>query len=439
MSLPPALRFLLVLVSAASAYGGTPSVAPQDSKNPVALENAVSFDLMSSHWNLNAGYQWRQLGSLNFQTGSQAARSSLPWMAGGGGSSRAGGSSTSSLGDPNAAGSSTSVGNRTYSDGYVNQDGGTPFFGDTWNWGYNNASQVQGNTLSYHNIYGTTSTTAGGTATSNSQTSSLRSDLGWSSDLSGSGWFASIGSPAIFARGPVAVNLELGYSYASADASHDSANVFTAHQTSVQRSTAGSSTTNTTTATDVYDTTGVSVPSAPYSGTFAGPGPLISNIPSSRTLSNATTTGSVSGSNRTSISTADFSSHVNESLDMKMNTISFGPHLSWESHRFVLGLSSGFALNIADWEASYQEDLSVRQNGGALSLLKRYHFDNSGTDVLPGVYIEVNANYRITKHVALFVGGRYDWAGTIHDSVGPSDFSFKASGWTAQGGFTVTF
>ena len=432
MSLTPALRPLLVLVLVTSAHGGTPTITPQDSKNPVALDNAVGFDLMSSHWNLNAGYQYRQLGSLDFHTGSQAARSPLPWMAGGS-RSTGGSSGTSSFGDPNAAGSATSIGNRTYSDGYVNQDGGTPFFGDTWNWGYNNASQVSGNSLSYHNIYGTSSATA--STTSNSQTSSLRRDAGWNSDLSGSGFFASLGSPAIFARGPLAVNLELGYSWASADAGHHSSNVFTAHQASVQRS--GGTTTTTTTATDVYDTTGVTVPSAPYSGTFTGPGPLISNIPSNRSLSTAATNSG--GNGRTSVSTADFSSHVNESLDMKMNTISFGPHLSWESNHFVLGFSTGFALNIADWDASYQEDLNVRQNGGASRLLKRYHFDNSGTDVLPGVYVELNANYRITKHIALFVGGRYDWAGSIHDSVGPSSFSFKASGWTAQGGLTVTF
>ena len=188
----------------------------------------------------------------------------------------------------------------------------------------------------------------------------------------------------------------------------------------------------------MYDTTGVSVPSAPYSGTFTGPGPLISNTPTSRTLSTATnSTGSSGG--RASVSTADFSSHVNESLDMKMNTISFGPHLSWESNHFALGFSSGFALNIADWDASYQEDLNVRQNGGASRLLKRYSFENSGTDVLPGVYVELNANYRITKHIALFGGGRYDWAGSIHDEVGPSSFDFKVSGWTLQGGLTVTF
>src|SRR5436309_2142429 len=130
MSPPIALRLSLVLVIAACAHAGTPApVDPYaaDSKTPQSLENAVTFDPASSHWSLSGGYQWRQLGSLNFQTGSQAAHTSLPWMAGGGGSNSRAGTSNSTFGDANAAGSSTANANRTYSDGYVNQDGGTAF------------------------------------------------------------------------------------------------------------------------------------------------------------------------------------------------------------------------------------------------------------------------------------------------------------------------
>src|SRR5580704_4143227 len=46
-----------------------------------------------------------------------------------------------------------------YVDGYVLQDSSGNAGGLTWNWGYNNASQVQGNTLTLH---GATSTTLNG-------------------------------------------------------------------------------------------------------------------------------------------------------------------------------------------------------------------------------------------------------------------------------------
>lgn len=433
-------RVSLALAIVTPAFAGSPTLAPLD-KTPVNIEQAATFAPLSASWNLSAGYQWKQLGSLNFNTGSQAAHSSLPWMAGRPGGASAPASSSSSFGDPNAAGSTSSIANRTYSDGYVNQDGGTAFFGDTWNWGYNNASQVQGNNLSFHNIYGNSTTT--GTASSSSfssSSSSLRHDLGWSSDLSGSGWFASLGSPAIFTRGPIAVSMELGYSYASAGAGQTTDGVFQAHQESGTRTTTGSSTTTTTTtATDIYDVTGLIVPSAPYQGTFTGPGPLISNTPASRNLASSSAVSTTPGRTSTSISTADFVSNVNESLHMKLNTISIGPHLSWETGRLALGVSTGFALNVADWDSSYQENLNVRQNGGAYRLLKRYQYESNGVDVLPGAYLELNANLRLTRHVALFVGGRYDWAGSLHGDVGPSTFDFKVRGWSALGGVTVTF
>ena len=40
--------------------------------------------------------------------------------------------------------------NRNYADGYVHVDSSGNAGGQTWNWGYQNASQVQGNTLTMH-------------------------------------------------------------------------------------------------------------------------------------------------------------------------------------------------------------------------------------------------------------------------------------------------
>ena len=55
------------------------------------------------------------------------------------------------LGNLNFAGPAAGVGgNQTYDDGYVNVDSSGNAGGLTWNWGYQNASQVQGNTLTMH-------------------------------------------------------------------------------------------------------------------------------------------------------------------------------------------------------------------------------------------------------------------------------------------------
>src|SRR5580692_11364389 len=121
---------LASLTLAAFAFAGPVSPinpnpdSSKDAKSPAELQNAVTFDPISADWTLTAGYQYREMGSLNFHTGSAASHYALPWMAGGAGQSSSS-SSTSTFGNSNAAGSSSAIGNRTYSDGFVNEDGGT--------------------------------------------------------------------------------------------------------------------------------------------------------------------------------------------------------------------------------------------------------------------------------------------------------------------------
>lgn len=338
---------------------------------------------------------------------------------------------------------------RTYDDGFVNQDAGTPIFGDTTFWGYNNASQLQGNTLSFNAVTGSTTTTvsssSSSTSTRTSSSSRLSSGLGWNDDLEGSGWFAQIESPALFKLGPVALSLDLGYSFAGADSSQSTGGVFQARQESVQTRSTGAGVTSVRTrtgsVTDSYDVTGLIIPSAPYAGTNGGIGPLITNVPASRQNTN---TNSVSfplnspASSSSSRSSALFLSNVHESFEVDLHTLSFGPRFSYEYKRVRLGLGLGFGLNIADWEADYQETLSVRQNGGKSRVLKRYHENSSGTEVLPGFYLEPSLQVRLFQRVSLFASGRYDWAESFSSRVGPSAFDFEAGGWSAMAGFTFS-
>jgi hypothetical protein len=532
---------------------GTSATDALNSPLSVPLSEAANFSPMSSAWNFSTGYQWRQIGDLDFKTGSQAARGSLPWMAGRGrsGSVSSTSSSSSSTGTPvtvsnssstssqtssSSTGSNANVGtagpvggiaNRTYSDGYVNIETDTPNTGRTGFWGYNSTGQISANgsrlnfqttapgastttsitTTSTNNASttgGTTDTRTRSTSTTTFTTqyrssSSLSDDLAWDSSLSGSGWFARIESPALFIRGAMAVSMEVGYSFANADASHRNNPVFRARQetrqsartlisaasTSTQTSSIGGSTTtsssttnstnsSTNTITDSYDLAfddgefvgNIVLPPAPYAGTADDPqGTQIPNIPASRTITSAsstststtqgptTTTGTppdtissttatssvADGGTITETTMADFFSNVTESLDVDLHTISLGPHFSMEWQRVRVGLSTGLAINVADWNADYREDLYVSENGGTAQLLGRYQDHKGGAKVLPGFYIETNANVRLTRRVSLFAGGRYDWAGTLRGTVGPSNFALALGGWSALGGVTITF
>ena len=104
-----------------------------------------------------------------------------------------------------------------------------------------------------------------------------------------------------------------------------------------------------------------------------------------------------------------------------------------------MGLSTGLAINIADWNADYQEELFVSKNGGRARLLRKWWDHENGTKVLPGFYVEANVDMRLTDRVSLFGGGRYDWTGALSGTVGPSSFDLDLGGWSVQGGLTVSF
>lgn len=368
---------------------------------------AVIMPTEGSSWRVSVGAQWRQLGSLEWQTGSAAAGWSLPWMAGRG--TNSGGSNVPQ-----------GQGDHSYDDGFVNADAGTPFTGTTWFWGYNNASQVQGADLVFHG-------SGGGSTYSRSSWSSVRNSS-WSDELEGAGVFAKLESPELLKLGSIGVSLELTYSWAKDESSQVTRDVFRAGQGS--RATWGGGSFE-----DRYDVSGVLLPLAPYAGTFAGPGATIPNAPSSRTYTGG------SGSSGSEVETALFSSDVRESFEINLHTISLGPKFSGEllNKALRVGLGAGFALNIADWDAEYEETLTVRQNSGRSRTLKRWEYDESGTEVLPGFYIEAMAEVRMTDRISAYVAGRYDWSKNMSENIGPSRMRFEPGGWSVMTGVTFKF
>ena len=76
--------------------------------------------------------------------------------------------------------SSSGAAHGDYVDGYVRQDSSGNAGGMTWNWGYNNASQVQGDTLTLHQA---ASTSLGGDSLSQDGGPQWGFDLAYGRDL----------------------------------------------------------------------------------------------------------------------------------------------------------------------------------------------------------------------------------------------------------------
>jgi hypothetical protein len=187
--------------------------------------------------------------------------------------------------------------NRDYNDGYVDVDISGNAGNKTWNWGYQNANQINGNTLSLH------ASSGGGTLTDNSDPN-LGFDLNYARDLGHTDW------------GRWGFKVALGYTRINVkdDQSLNGQNI-----------------------TDQYNLGGIMPPNAPYSGNAKGPGVLINSIPTSRTSDPILITGS-------------------RSLDATVGDFRLGPFVDFNlTKRLSLELGGGLDVGLVDSTFTFSE------------------------------------------------------------------------------------
>jgi hypothetical protein len=355
-------------------------------KAPVSAKNAKSVvktePLSDLAWHVSAGYIWRNLGNLSFSSNPRAQGYALP--------------------APNytgTAGTASGLGGHTYNNGFVNADDSSSSTGDTWFWGYNNDSQLNGTDLSF-------------SGTALTQTRSIDTHPGWSEDMAGGGPILSVGADKALSIPGLRVGAEFSVSLIVADQDNhlntlrDNRQMFNV--------------------TDHYMVDPLGIPSAPFTGSLAGPGPIIPAAPSTRDVH-----GSAPGSTL-------FIDDVHESLDLTLTTLSLGPTASYERGRLKGTFGLGFALNIASWDADKTDTLYQRSDAGT-SVLARWHDGSSGTDVLAGFYLQASATYAINDRWSVQAFGRYDWSQALEGEVGGSKFSLDLTGWSVGGGVVYRF
>ncbi len=253
------------------------------------------------------------------------------------------------------------AGQGNYADGFVRGSISTnsPY---TWNWGYSNASQVQGNTLQLSRfdaaprvgaVDGGSQSAFGGELRAGFE--ALRFEM--------------------FER-DIRFGLEAGYSFSSISASGS-----------------GSVTRTSSYSTAIYSLIGpggqpIIPPGAPYSGTFDGPGPLIPVAP----ISQSTLVG-------TGTSVVDLG------LDADLHTLKFGPYFELPlSSRWVVGLSFGYCTVLPD--AQFRISETTRFPGTDIpgsSLEQTIH----RSDWQPGGYAEIRVNFELTRTIGLYLAGEF--------------------------------
>jgi hypothetical protein len=247
---------------------------------------------------------------------------------------------------------------RTYDDGFLGEDSTHDMHGSyqgTWNWGYQNASQVQGDTMVMHS-----SSSPG--ASSNDQGDTIQSgfELTYSRELyRGEKW--RWGLEAAFGYTPVNIK--------------DSSPLTTVYNR----------------ITDVYQLNGVIPPTTlPYSGSFGGAGPVIGDTP---TRTEVPTPVSITGS---------------RSFDANLFGFRFGPYLEFPLGKNVtFDLNGGLAVVFVTSDFSYNEMVTTPDSG---TIHVAGSSSSSGTQV--GGYVGGQISVALGKGWGTFAGAQFQDVGT---------------------------
>ena len=277
------------------------------------------------------------------------------------------------LGSLNIAGPAAGAGgNQTYDDGYVHVDSSGNAGGLTWNWGYQNASQVQGNTLTMHR----TSASVDGVGTvKQNDDPHAGFDLAFGHRLGtvlGGRW----GLQAAFDFTDILI--------------HDN------HP----RAGAG------TRISDAFPLGGVIPPQAPYSGSFNGPGPLLGDTP---TETMTPITVPIAGQ---------------RTLDAQIYVLRAGPYCDFLFGRRWSGrLGGGLSMAVADTKYSFNETITIGSgrvvnNAGS----------SSGAEFQAGGYLEGKLLFALTHRTSLFAGAQYEYLGTFSRTAGNEQAQLDMSG-----------
>ena len=264
------------------------------------------------------------------------------------------------------AGPATAGADHTYDDGgYVRVDSSGNAGGLTWNWGYQAASQVVGDTMQFH-------------ATQIGQSS--RSDINGATDDPQFGTeltYQRVLGPLPLAHARWGLEAALGYT-----------------DLGLQNNSSGSGVGTTT--TDTYQLNGVLPPSAGYNGTYSGPGALLGDTPTRTTASSVTTL------------------NTHEKLSGNLYTIRLGPFAEVNfTPEFSLAVSVGLSLAPASVDYDFSERTTTA--AGATSVVTGHASDNT---FLYGGYVGATLRYDFDPCWGVFAGAQFQSVTDLDLSIG---------------------
>jgi len=317
--------------------------------------------------------------------------------------------------------------NRSFDDGFVFIDPSTiDFGGDTWFWGYQNASHYDagGDTLSFHR-----SQDLGDVRSSKDRTyvDTVRNNrLALDDEVDGAGISLSL-ERALGVQGGWSVSAACGLLGLWGIDSTQEATTFEQDVRVVRETTTESRTAQ---STYVYDLLGVVPPPAPYQGTFDGPGPLLPNLPASA----ETVTASSRSSSRRTTSTYRVANQVAFDVEAAIYELWAGPRLAFETgERFSLTFTPYLSLSLVDGSVDRDEQVSAFYSNGSSETLAKWHDCASEMDWLFGVGLQAGIRWNVAEGWFVALSGGYEWVPSEYEvNAGPSLVSLDISGYQAS-------
>ena len=252
--------------------------------------------------------------------------------------------------------------NHNYDDGFVRVDSSGAASGGTWNWGYQNASQVSGTSLDFHS----------------DQFSTVPLNIEKDSDDVQPGIELSYGRiiGKFFLGGRWGMEGALSYNSLEIEDSRSASGTVT-H------------------ILDSYSLNGVVPPTPPYNGSFDGPGPVLSDLPT-----------------RTVSTDPAFTSARHELSGFAVG-IRIGPFFEWTfAKRFSVALSGGLLLAPTRIDYEFSETRTI---AGGAPISTQEEADES--DLLYGNYVGATLRYDFSRQWGVFAGAQYQTLNELEQTV----------------------
>ena len=351
---------------------GQLSEAPEKSWWKRNFENAAKPE-EAGKWKFSAGVLLRMIHGQTFKTYSYSQNYNIPAKAG----------DVARRYEP--AGDLNSASDRNYEDGYVHKDDYTDLDGGTENWDYDNAGQIQGNSVTFHFVgrtyteYTRSKETSVG-ETHNNSDREIAPYIQLERVLYRAGWFDT-GLHLDLAR----VTFSDAAQYANFSDRQEWKNYVQYDE-------------------DVYSLSGA---------------PVIDNVPDARRGAGTVETGSYS---------YNAVNNIKQSLDMNLGTFSLGPVMSANWRRFSLSGIAGPTFNWVNIQTDYTETLYAAMNNGNRETLQTWNDSQDYSECKFGGFVQAQLGLRIIDGFGVGIFGRYDWLENMSGSLGQSRYMINPEG-----------